>query len=1066
MKNQIVKFLSLIAMFLFLVLPTHSLLAQDLNMELLKGIEPRNVGPAGMSGRITAIDVVQSNTNVIYVGAASGGVWKSETAGVTWQPIFENYGPMAIGAIDIYQKNPSIIWMGTGEGNPRNSQSSGAGIYRSIDGGKSWELMGLEKTRNIHRVLIHPDDPNTVFVGAQGSAWGDSEERGVYKTTDGGKTWNKILYVNDRTGVGEMVMDPNNPNKLLVNMWEFRRWPWFFKSGGEGSGLYMTIDGGENWNELSPEEGLPEGELGRMGLAFAQSNTNIVYALIESEENAIYRSEDGGYTWNLREKVKNDGEIGNRPFYYAEIYVDPKNENRIYSLYSYLSISEDGGKSFESMYPYYNWVHPDHHAFWINPDNPKHMIDGNDGGLNITYDRGETWRFVDNIPVGQFYHVNVDMDYPYNIYGGMQDNGTWQGPAYVWRSGDIRNSYWEELFFGDGFDVAIDQSSGRYVYAMSQQGNVGRVDTETGSSRFVKPHHPEGKELRFNWNAAISIDPFDEKTIYFGSQYVHRSKDRGETWQIISPDLTTNDTTKQNQHLSGGLTLDATGAENYTTITVIEPSPLENGVIWAGTDDGNIQITRDDGQNWANLRGNLKGIPEGSWISQIKASHHNEGEAFAVINDYRRDNWTPYLLHTTNYGRSWNNIVSEDQVEGYSLSFVQDPVEPNLMFLGTEFGLYVSVDGGEDWTRWGDNYPTVSTYDMIIHPREHDLVIGTFGRSFWVIDDIRPLRELAVSGTDELEKPIKAFPSPDAYLAEWRQARGVRFAADAMFAGENRPSGALLSYSVNKDALESDSESDKKEEELKVKIEIFDTSRKKIRTLERTPEHNGLNRTTWGLDHAGVERPSRTLRKPNENERGGRDVLPGTYKVKFTAGEYSDSTMVTVHTDPRIEMPISALRRTAELEKEVEALTSYLAEAVQKLAQANEIVKVNKDLATADERSKEELEAYHDAHKNVQEKLDELFEMVFGEESDKQGIVRNPDPTVLTHLYAINRYLGSDFDGPGARERNLLQQAKEAVNNSVSAINNFVTQDWPEYQRAVENSELSPFKTIEPVAKD
>jgi hypothetical protein len=691
------------------------------------------------------------------------------------------------------------------------------------------------------------------------------------------------------------------------------------------------------------------------------------------------------------------------------------------------------------------------------------MIDGNDGGLNITYDRGKTWRFVDNIPVGQFYHVNVDMDYPYNIYGGMQDNGTWQGPAYVWRSGDIRNSYWEELFFGDGFDVAIDQSSGRYVYAMSQQGNVGRVDTETGSSRFVKPHHPEGEELRFNWNSAINIDPFDEKTIYFGSQYVHRSTDRGESWKIISPDLTTNDTTKQKQHLSGGLTLDATGAENYTTVLVIEPSPLEDDVIWAGTDDGNIQITRDDGQSWTNLRDNLKGVPEGSWVAQIKASVHNKGEAFAVINDYRRDNWTPYLLHTTNYGKSWKNIVSEDQVNGYTLSFVQDPVEPNLMFLGTEFGLYTSVDGGKNWTRWGDSYPTASTYDMIIHPREHDLVIGTFGRSFWVVDDIRPLRELAASGVDELKKPIKAFPSPDAYLAEWRQARGVRFAADAMFAGDNRPSGALLSYSINKDVLESESD---EEEDLKVKVEIFDASGDKIRTLERTPQHNGLNRTTWGLDHAGVERPSRSLRRSNGNERGGRDVLPGTYKVKFTVGEYSDSTSVTVRTDPRIEMPISALRRTAELEKNVESLTSYLAEAVQKLAQANEIVETNKDLASADARSKEELEEFHQANKTVQEKLDTLFEMIFGEQSDMQGIVRNPDPTVLTHLYAVNRYLGSDYDGPGVRERNLLQQAEEAVNEAVSAINDFITQDWPDYQRAVENSELSPFKEIEPVTKN
>lgn len=1046
--------------------PFNSGIAQQVDVELLKGMEPRNVGPAGMSGRITAIDVVQSNTNMIYVGAASGGVWKSDNGGITWESIFDSKGPMAIGALDIYQKNPSIIWMGTGEGNPRNSQSSGAGIYKSIDGGKTWELMGLEETRNIHRVIIDPDNPDVVYVGAQGSAWGDSEHRGVYKTTDGGQTWEKILYNNDRTGVGEMVMDPQNPNKLFVNMWEFRRWPWFFESGGEGSGLYMTLDGGDTWKELTSEDGLPEGELGRMGIAIAPSEPDIVYALIESSENAIYRSTDGGYNWELREKVKNDGAIGNRPFYYHEIYVDPENENRIYSLYSMLSKSEDGGKSFESMYPYYNWVHPDHHAFWINPDNPKHLIDGNDGGLNFSFDGGKTWRFAENIPVGQFYHVNVDMETPYNIYGGMQDNGTWQGPAYVWRSGGIRNSYWEELFFGDGFDVAIDHAtSGKYVYAMSQRGNVGRVDTETGSSRFVQPTHPEGEELRFNWNAGINVDPFDEETIYFGSQYVHRSTDRGETWEIISPDITTNDTTKQKQHMSGGLTIDATGAENYTTVTVIEPSPLEDDVIWAGTDDGNIQISQDDGETWTNVSGNLRGVPEGSWIVQIKASHHNEGEAFAVVNDYRRDNWTPYLMHTTNYGKRWTNLVDENDVEGYTLSFVQDPVEGNLMFLGTEFGLYVSVDGGDNWNRWSDNYPTVSTYDMVIHPREHDLVIGTFGRSFWVIDDIRPLREVAAEGVDELTKPIKAFPSPDAYLAEWRQARGIRFAADAMFSGDNRSSGAMLSYSVNMDALENEEKEENKKEE-EVTIEIYDASGEKIRTLTRTPQHNGINRTTWGLERAGVERPSRSIRNRNNYEPGGRDVLPGTYKVKFTYGEHSDSTNVTVHTDPRIEMPLNALRATYELEGEVEELSQYLANATKNLARAQEILEINSELISSDERSKEDLQELHDAHEQTQEKLEELFTMIFGEQTSGQGIVRSPDPTVLTHLYAVNRYLGGDYDGPGARERNLLRLAEEAVNEAVSKINTFVTEDWAEYQNVVEDADLSPFKDLEPVTKE
>lgn len=1040
--------------------------AQKVDMEKLKGMEPRNIGPAGMSGRITAIDVVSSNQDIIYVGSASGGMWKSESGGVDWEPIFDEEGAASIGAIDIHQKNPSIIWVGTGEGNPRNSQSQGAGVYKSIDGGRSWQFMGLENTRTIHRVIVHPDNPDIVYVGAQGNAWADTEERGVYKTTDGGKTWEKILYNNSRTGVGDMVMDPTNPNKLFVAMWEYRRWPWFFESGGEGSGLYMTLDGGETWKELTSEDGLPEGELGRMGLAIAPSNPDKVYAIIESKENAIYRSTDGGYKWERRQTFEDDSDAGNRPFYYAEIYVDPFNENRVFSIYTYLSESIDGAKSFESLYPYYNWVHPDHHAFWLSETTEGFMIDGNDGGLNITHDGGKNWRFIPNLPVGQYYHVNVDMEIPYNVYGGMQDNGSWQGPAYVWRSGGIRNAYWEELFFGDGFDVVIDQSNPRYAYAMSQQGNVGRVDRQTGSARFVQPTHPEGEQLRFNWNAAINFDPFDEETIYFGSQYVHKSTDRGETWEIISPDLTTDDPEKQKQYESGGLTMDATGAENFTTIIAIEPSPVEQGVIWVGTDDGKVHITRDGGQNWTDLTKNLKDVPSGSWVAQVKASNFNAGEAVAVINNYRRGDWGTYVLRTTNYGRSWSNIAENKGLEGYALSYVQDPVEEKLEFIGTELGLYFSIDKGRNWTRWTNGYPTVSTYDMVIHPREHDLVIGTFGRSFWVLDDIRPLRELAAEGADELDKAIKAFASPDAYLAEWRQAAGTRFSADGMYAGENRTSGARLTYSVNPDALstedgeESGSDKEKKE---KVKIEVFDASGTKIRTLEDTPEHDGLNRTRWGLDHKGVQNPSREKPRPRDTEPGGRDVLPGTYKVKFTYGDFSDSTMVTVHTDPRIEMPVSALRATAELRSELDSLRSRMADATLQLAEALEIVEMNEKLASADSRSKDELEALNTANKETKEKITELQDLVFGKEDDRQGITDNPNITVMNRLFAPFRYLGGDYNGPGETEENLLRLAREAVNDAVSKINTFFENDWPAYKSTVEEADLSPFKEFDPV---
>ncbi|MGY8887004.1 MAG: WD40/YVTN/BNR-like repeat-containing protein, partial [Flavobacteriales bacterium] len=426
------------ALILILLVITSSLFAQEFSMEILKDVKPRNIGPGGMSGRVTAIDVVTSNPDVMYVGTASGGLWKSTSGGIKWNPVFDNEATASIGAVAIQQSNPSVIWVGTGEGNPRNSLNGGYGVYRSLDGGKNWDLMGLEKTRHIHRVIIDPTNPNTVYVGAIGSPWGEHPERGVFKTTDGGKTWNKILFTNIKAGVGDMVMDPTNPNKLIVAMWEHKRDPWFFKSGGEGSGLYVTHNGGDSWEKRTDKDGLPKGELGRIGIAIAPNKPNIVYALIEAKKNALYKSEDGGFTFK---KINDKNDIGNRPFYYSDLSVDPENENRVFSVFTYVNVSEDGGKNFEQLMPAYgvdNGVHPDHHAWWIHPSDGSFMIDGNDGGMNITRDGGKTWRFIGNLPVAQFYHINVDNEFPYNVYGGMQDNGSWRGPAYVWKAQGIR----------------------------------------------------------------------------------------------------------------------------------------------------------------------------------------------------------------------------------------------------------------------------------------------------------------------------------------------------------------------------------------------------------------------------------------------------------------------------------------------------------------------------------------------------------------------------------------------------------------------------------------------------
>ncbi|WP_093113697.1 VPS10 domain-containing protein [Salinimicrobium catena] len=1052
---------------------------QKLDLSLVENLEPRNIGPAGMSGRITAIDAVTSNPDIIYAGSASGGLWKSTSGGVTWKPVFDDQPTASIGAVAIQQSNPSVVWVGTGEGNPRNSLNGGFGIYKSLDGGKTWKNMGLEKTRHIHRVIIDPTDPNTVYAAAIGSPWGEHPERGVYRTRDGGKSWEKILFTNNRSGAAELVMDPTNPNKLIAAMWEHKRDPWFFHSGGPGSGMYITYDGGDNWKEITSENGLPEGDLGRMGLAIAPSDPNRVYAYVEAKKNALYRSEDGGESWKM---VNDDmNEIGNRPFYYAEIYVAPDNENRLYSIFTYVNVSEDGGKSFEELMPAYgvdNGVHPDHHAWYIHPDNPDFMMDGNDGGLNITRDGGETWRFVENLPVGQFYHVAVDNEFPYNVYGGMQDNGSWRGPAYVLKDQGIRNAYWQEISFGDGFDVVPDPENSQYGWTMSQQGYVSRYDWETGNNYLVRPTHPDPEvELRFNWNSAINIDPFDNNTIYFGSQYVHKSTDEGLTWEVISPDLTTNDPSKQKQMDSGGLTIDATGAENHTTILVIEPSPVEKGMLWTGSDDGKVFYTRDGGENWNEVSKNLKGLPEGSWIAQIKASAKNKGEALLVANNYRRFDYKPYVYRTRNYGKSWERIADEEDALSYSLAIVEDKKEPNLMFMGTDDGLYVSLDAGKNWEKYTNGFPTVPVKDLVIHPREDDLVIGTFGRSFWILDDISPLRELARNnGVGQKIKigdgAVLHVVSPSTeYLAAIQQPTGSRFGADATFNGENRRRGAGIRYffkPVKKESKEASEEkkeaeenSEKKENGAKkdsVTLKIYDGQRL-IRTLkEKAPDSTGIYTLRWYLNEKGADRPSRKIRE-RKDEPGGVTVKPGTYKLVMEYAGMESTADITVKSDPRLDLSAADIEEVYAAEKELENKMQLTADAVKQLVESkNTAEEFQSKLKKEDkEKYKEEIKA----SKEIIKKIDEKIALFLGEEDDRQGIVRSREMNVVNRLRLASGYVGSRPTGLTGTEEQLISQAEEELKSALEKVNTFYKEEWPPYRQKMEQVEISPFKEVQ-----
>ena len=1013
---------------LFLCLCVASATAQT-DLSLFKTMEPRSIGPAGMSGRVTSIDVVRSNKNIIYAGTASGGLWKSTSQGTLWEPIFDDQDVASIGVVTIDPSNPSVIWVGTGEGNPRNSLNSGYGVYRSLDAGRTWEHMGLEKTSNIHRLIVHPNDPNTIWVGAIGSPWGEHEERGVFKSTDGGKNWKKVLYGGPGAGIADMVIDPTNPNKIVAAMWEHRRWPYFFNSGGPASGIYITYDGGETWKRKTAENGLPKGDLGRIGLAIAPSMPDRIYAWVESAENAIYRSDDGGERW-YRISNKNDRGIGSRPFYYADIYVDPKNENRVYSLHTQVTASEDGGKSFQNFVNS-GIIHVDHHAWYVHPDDPDFLVLGNDGGLVLSTDRGGRWQYSENLPIGQFYHVNYDMEYPYNVMGGMQDNGAWLGPSQLLKNGGIRNGYWERIVGGDGFDVVPDPTDFRYGYSLSQGANIQRYDRVTGEMVSIRPEHPDGVELRWNWNAGVNVNPIDKKTVYIGAQFLFKSTDNGKNWDIISPDLTTNNPEKQKQIDTGGLNFDNTGAEMHTTITVIEPSPLKEGVIWVGTDDGNVQLTQDGGGKWENSASKFEGLPDATWVQQIKPSTYDAATAVVVFDDHRRNNWEPYVYQTTNYGKSWKRIVKKDAVFGFALSFVQDPIEPNLMFLGTEGGLYVSMDGSATWAKWTHGYPTVPTMDLQIHPREHDLIIGTFGRALWILDDIRPLREATKMGMKKLmDENLHVFPIPDATNAIIGQYMGYRSTGDGLFMGENKPFSAGISYYAK--------------EAGRVKVEISDAQGKVARTLYESAD-KGLNRMYWGFEGDGVRQPGSGASREGAAPPRGYDVLPGTYTVKMTKGNASSSQTIKVMKDPRSpEWDMNEIEAKQQFIQEYNDFLVPVVEAIDRLQAATKSVGLIDGFA-------DDNAALKAKNTEIKKKLTALNRLIYAEST--QGS-RNDKSVLSSYLGTIRGKIGGSYDPVTQGMRFALANAEKKANEVIGELNTFFKTDWPAYKAYVDGLKL------------
>jgi photosystem II stability/assembly factor-like uncharacterized protein len=1063
-----------------LVLLASASLAAEIDPALLAGLKARAIGPAGMSGRIAAIDAVESDPAVVFVGAATGGVWKSVNGGLTFEPVFDDQPVAAIGAVAIFQANPAIVWVGTGEGNVRNSASVGNGVYRSLDGGRTWKHAGLDGSERIARIVLHPADPDTAWVAALGREWGENAERGVFKTTDGGVTWTRVLFVDERTGAADLVADPANPSKLFATMWQFRRWPYFFRSGGPGSGLFVTHDGGATWKKLQEEDGLPKGPLGRIGVAVCRTRPDIVYALVEAEKSALVRSEDGGRTFKT---VNDTPNVAPRPFYYADLRVDPEWPNRVYSLDYAVRVSDDGGKTFTQL-PGCSEGHGDYHAMWIDPRDADHLLVGDDGGVRESRDRGRTLRFVANLPLAQFYHIAVDDQTPYRVMGGMQDNGSWRGPSSVWAQGGIRNHEWAMVGGGDGYDVQPDPSDPETGYAMWQGGNLLRWDMRSGTQRPIKPPQSDGPKLRFNWNTGLALDPFVPGTIFYGSQFVHRSTDRGATWTAISPDLTTNTPEWQRQDDSGGLTPDVTAAENYCTILTIAPSPVTRAVLWVGTDDGRIHITRDGGTTWTSVEGGLKGVPANTWIPHIEASRFDAGEAFVVLDDHRRSNWAPYVYRTTDYGKTWTSLATPE-LRGWALVVEQDTVKRDLLFLGTEFGLYFTLDGGKRWLPFRHGVPTVSVMDLALQPRTGDLVIGTHGRSALIVDDVAPLRELTA---EVMAKPVHLFPIATAQQHVRREQVSGFGLGNGEYRGENRPYGALLTYSLSRADLplpDKDKEKERKEKERaavlaaattwgpaaaarpepakpaaaeekepKARIRIL-SGGTTIRTFE-APARLGINRAVWNLRRDALKQFPRLEERPDEPEPSGPEVPPGTYEVVVSLGDAEARGTVAVVPDPGARLDADGWQRRWQAILAAGALRETAVDAVRRLRDARADVeaviarvrlRAARDAVPGERRERErqaEEQPLVKAGRALSERLTAVEKRLWAP-PETVGIVAEND--VVSKLYEAAAPLEASWDAPTPSDQARLDVATAKLAEALAEVDALFAGDVAAFRR-------------------
>ena len=905
--------------------------------EMLKSFSWRAIGPANMGGRVTDIDGVPGDPSTFYVSGADGGIFKTTNGGVSFNPIFENQRAYSIGALTIAPSDKNILWVGTGEGDPRNSVGYGWGVYKSIDGGMSWKHLGLKNTERIKRIVVDPKDPNIACVCALGKEWGPNKERGVFKTIDGGKTWEKILYIDENTGCADIAMETNNPRIMYAGMWTFRRKPWRFDDGGKNTALYRTMDGGQTWKKIM--NGLPKKDMARPGVHIAQSEPNIIYLMTEFEGGGTaFKSEDRGENWKM---VNDDPNINFRPFYYSDVRVDPNQPNVLFSISGRLSRSKDSGNTWEQIA---KTVHGDHQALWIDPTNSKYILNGSDGGFQRSFDGGDSWEIINNIELSQFYQMEIDNKKPYNIYGGLQDNGTWVGPSNSLYEAGILKRHWKGLAYGDGYFAVPIPGEEHFVYTNLQGGVPFLVDSRYGNVQTIHPFPKivgsagdaiEEHKYRFNWDSPIIISPHDPETVYFGGNVVFKSNNRGKSWEVISPDLTTNDKSKQRS--SGGtIYQDNTAAEFHCTILYLAESPIQKGVIWAGTDDGNIQVTLDGGKSWSNLKSRIKGLPEYSWISKIHASEHNAGTAIIVVDQHRMNDFRPYIFMTDDFGKTWKKITSNLPSDDYVKVVRQDPHNPNLLFAGMEHGIFASWNLGKSWEKINNNLPNVSVRDLRIQARDRDLVVATHGRGVFILDDIHPIEELKNS----IGKPIYLFPIREATL--WNMYWRIENLGDRTYAAKNPEYGTYINFSLHKDA------------KSPVNIDILDKNGSLVTSLEMKEAKKGINRVVWDLGYDAAATLENKIEEGFSSSEIRPKVVPGEYTAKINYEGLKLEEKITVVGDNRIKMPIDDYRKKLKALLTLRDLLSRTHKLIDKVSfsadQLEDLIKKLNDVSSQDSK--------------------------------------------------------------------------------------------------------------------